>query len=159
MPTTLERPRERTVNPSHVTQIAELKAKVAALEQAISTGTGPKQPRLILPELHATNGRIDAQKVADFLCIPLKRLAEGLKLNYKAVHRDPSGASFQEALRPVKRSLEYLHELFQKPASIRVWLNTSHPMLDGKTALEAIMDGRAFAVERLLGNAWDAVVS
>jgi hypothetical protein len=97
--------------------------------------------------------------VADFLCIPLKRLAEGLGLNYKAVHRDPSGESFQVALRPVKRSLEYLHELFQKPASIRVWLNTSHPMLDGKTALEAMVEGKAFAVERLLGNAWDAVVS
>jgi hypothetical protein len=32
-------------------------------------------------------------------------------------------------------------------------------MLDGKTALEAIVEGKAFAVERLLGNAWDAVVS
>jgi hypothetical protein len=158
MPTTLEKPR-KTVRPSHVRQIAELKAQVAALEQAITSDMGSEKPRLILPELHASNGRIDAQKVADFLCIPLKRLAEGLGLNYKAVHRDPSGESFQVALCPVKRSLEYLHELFQKPASIRVWLNTSHPMLDGKTALEAMVEGKAFAVERLLGNAWDAVVS
>jgi hypothetical protein len=32
-------------------------------------------------------------------------------------------------------------------------------MLGEKTSLEMILGGNAFAVERLLGNAWDAVVS
>lgn len=163
MPTTIDRPKKNSTISTRreelKTELEDLEGKLAALQQKIHTIKGTEFPRLILPELHATNGRIDAQKVADFLCVPLKRLAEGLELNYKAVHRDPSGESFQEALRPVKRSLEYLHELFQKPATIRVWLNTPHPMLDGKTSLETIMDGKAFALERLLGNAWDGVVS
>ena len=142
------------------TELAELEGKLAALQQKIQTIKGTEFPKLILPELHdQKNGRIDAQKLANFMAIPLKRLAEGVELNYKAVHRDPSGESFQEALRPVKRSLEYLHELFQKPATIRVWLNTPHPMLDGKTALATVLEGKAFAIERLLGNAWDGVVS
>jgi hypothetical protein len=91
--------------------------------------------------------------------VPLKRLSEGLGLNYKAVHRNPSAASFQKALMPVKRSLEYLQQAFQKPEIIRAWLNTQHPMLDDRTSLEIILEGKAFAVERLLGNAWEGVVS
>ncbi len=164
MPTTIERPRRVSAISTHredlKTELEELEGKLAALQQKIQTIKGTEFPKLILPELHdQKNGRIDAQKLADFMAVPLKRLAEGVELNYKAVHRDPSGESFQEALRPVKRSLEYLHELFQKPATIRVWLNTPHPMLDGQTALETILEGKAFALERLLGNAWDGVVS
>ena len=164
MPTTIVRPRRVSAISTHrqdlKTELDELEGKLAALQQKIQTIKGAEFPRLILLELHdQKNGRIDAQRLADFMAVPLKRLAEGVELNYKAVHRDPSGESFQEALRPVKRSLEYLHELFQKPATIRVWLNTPHPMLDGKTSLETIMAGKAFAIERLLGNAWDGVVS
>ena len=74
-----------------------------------------------------------------------------------AVHRNPSAASFQEALRPVKRSLELLHEFFGPAEAIRVWLNTPHPDLDGTTALETILEGKAFAVALILENAWNGV--
>jgi hypothetical protein len=118
---------------------------------------GTARPRVILAELHAPNGRIDAQKVADFMGVPLKRLAEGLELNYKSVHRNPSAESWQDALKPVKRSLEILNEFFGSVETIRVWLNTPHPLLDDRTALEAILEGKGFAVSRLLGNAWNGV--
>jgi Protein of unknown function (DUF2384) len=185
MPTTLERPRTKTQKlhlkrsaakasvltgrkitapPASgsmtLTSANQIRDQIAILQKQLGTLQVAEAPKVILPELHdEKSGRIDAQKLADFMAIPLKRLAEGVELNYKAVHRDPSGDSFQEALRPVKRSLEYLHELFQKPAIIRVWLNTPHPMLDGQTALATILQGKAFAIERLLGNAWDGVVS
>jgi hypothetical protein len=58
---------------------------------------------------------MDAQKMADFLGISLKRMAESLDLNYKAFHRNPSAATFQEALQPLKRILELLHEFFSQP--------------------------------------------
>jgi hypothetical protein len=32
-------------------------------------------------------------------------------------------------------------------------------MLDDRTSLETILEGKAFAIERLLGNAWEGVVS
>ncbi len=115
---------------------------------------GAKGLLVTLPELHdKATGRIDAQKLADFLGVPLKRLAESLGLNYKAVHRNPSAAGFQEALQPLKRILELLHEFFPNPESARVWLNTPHPDLEGKTAIQTILSGNAGAALIILENA------
>jgi len=50
----------------------------------------------------------------------------------------------------VKRSLEILHDFFQKPETVRVWLNTPHPDLDGRTALEMILANNTMAVLRIL---------
>ena len=91
-------------------RIADLSGQIAAVQEELETITrGPLGLQVILPELHdADSGRVDAQKMADYMSVPLKQLAQGLKLNYKAVHRHPSAPSFQPALRPVKRSLEIL---------------------------------------------------
>ena len=80
-------------------------------------------------------------------------MAEGLGINYKTAHRNPDAESFQEALRPVKRSLEILDEFFRKPELTRAWLHTPHPDLDGSTALETILENRAEAVCTILENA------
>lgn len=145
--------------PQH-TKALKIRTQIAKLEDQLKSLNVVEVPRVILPELHDVGtGRIDAQKVADFMGVPLKQLSEGLGLNYKAVHRNPSAVSFQKALMPVKRSLEYLQQAFQKPEIIRAWLNTQHPMLDDRTSLETILEGKAFAIERLLGNAWRGVVS
>jgi hypothetical protein len=131
--------------------ISDLERELAALEPV-------RKSRVILPELHdRKSGRIDARKVADFMGVPLKRLAEGLGLPYNGVHRNPSAAGYQKALQPVKRSLEILHEFFGPKETIRVWLNTPHAYLEGATALATILEGKAFAVDRLLGCAWEGV--
>jgi uncharacterized protein (DUF2384 family) len=85
--------------------------------------------------------------------VPLKQLAEGLGLVYKSVHNNPSASGFQEALQPVKRSLELLHEFFGSKETIRAWLNTPHPDLDDSTSLATILEGKAFALVRILENA------
>lgn len=134
---------------------AELQSQVAAMQeklQVLLRGIGGIQ--VVLPELHdETTGRIDAQKLAVYMGVPLKRLAEGLQLNYKAIHRNPSAEAFQSTLKPVKRSAEILHDFFHKPETVRVWLNTSHPDLDGHTALELILANNPNAVLRILENA------
>jgi pterin-4a-carbinolamine dehydratase len=141
--------------PELLERAAELQSQVAVMQekiQALLRGVGGLQ--VILPELHDENsGRIDAQKLATFMGVPLKRLAEGLQLNYKAIHRNPSAEAFQPALKPVKRSAEILHDFFHKPETVRVWLNTSHPDLDGHTALEMILANNPNAVLRILENA------
>ena len=120
--------------------------------QTLLRGVGGLQ--VILPELHDnTSGRIDAQKLAVYMGVPLKRLAEGLQLNYKAIHRNPSAEAIQSPLKPVKRSMEILNEFFNKPETVRVWLNTPHPDLDGHTALEMILADNPIAVLRILENA------
>ena len=53
----------------------------------------------------------------------------------------------------MKRSLEILSEFFHKPETVRVWLNTPHPDLDGRTALEMILSTNPNAVLRILGKA------
>ena len=141
-----------------LSRIQGVSAVVAATAGAFTSRS--TKPQVVLPELHdGDTGRIDAQKVAEFISVPLKSLCDALGLNYKAVHRNPSASSSQEALRPVKRTLEYLYQSLGKPETVRAWLNTPHPMLEEKTALETILAGNVFALERLLGNAWDAVVS
>jgi hypothetical protein len=133
----------------------ELQNQVMAMQEKLQTllrGVGGLQ--VVLPELHdATSGRIEAQKLAVYMGVPLKRLAEGLQLNYKAIHRNPSSDVFQPALKPVKRSMEILQDFFNKPEIVRVWLNTSHPDLDGHTALEMIFANNSSAVLRILENA------
>ncbi len=120
--------------------------------QALLRGVGGLQ--VVLPELHdKASGRIDAQKLATYIGVPLKRLADGLRLNYKGVHRNPSAEASQPALKPVKRCAEILHEFFHKAETVRVWLNTSHPDLDGKTALDLILANNNKAVLLILENA------
>ena len=141
--------------PDILNQAAEMQGQIAAVqEQLEALLRGSKRLQVTLPELHdPASGRIDAQKLAVYMGVPLKRLAEGLELNYKAIHRNSSADAFQSALKPVKRALEILHEFFNKPVTVRVWLNTPHPDLDGKTALELILANNPAAVLRILENA------
>ena len=128
--------------------------RIAALEAELRSLRQTAGVRMILPELHdASTGRVNAQKVSDYLGLPLKRLAEGLRVNYKTAHRNPAAEAFQGALRPVKRSLEILDEFFRQPELVRAWLNTPHPDLDGATALETILENQAEAVCTVLENA------
>ena len=132
-------------------QIAELEQKL----QSLRAGVGV---RVILAGLHdEATGRVDAQKMAEYMGVPLKRLTEGLGLGYKAVHRNPCADSWQSALKPVKRSLEILDEFFYKSELVRAWLNTPHPDLDGSTALETILENQAEAVRTILENALSGV--
>jgi hypothetical protein len=141
--------------PEILDRAVELKSRIDAIQEELQTllrGTGGLQ--VILPELHdEASGRIDALKLAVYMGVPLKRLAEGLQLNYKSIHRNPSAEASQPSLKPVKRSLEILHEFFHKPETVRVWLNTPHPDLDGHTALEMILANNSNAVLRILENA------
>lgn len=140
-------------------QLVEIQTRIADLQQQLQSIVGGSGIRIILPELHADSGRIDAQKVADYIGIPLKRLSDGLSLRYGSVHRNPSAESLQDSLRPLKRTLELLYEFFGRQDAIRVWLNTPHPELGGKTALEVIVSNKAIAVQTILENAFAGVPS
>ena len=103
---------------------------------------GPRSLRVILPELHLSNGRIDAKNLASFLGIRLAKLCSGLELTYGTVHKNPDSEAIQPALRPVKRILEILYDYFRAPEVIRAWLNSVHPDL-GMSPLDAILANKA----------------
>ena len=109
-------------------QALMIRARIAELEEQLRALNVVDVPRVVLSELHDTaTGRIDAQKVAGFIGIPLKQLSEGPGLNDKAVHLSAAASAFQSALPPVKRLMELLPEIFWSRESIRVWLKPPHP--------------------------------
>ena len=137
-----------------MTEQTRLVEKITDLQLQLRAFSESTPMRLVLPELHdEQTGRVDARKVADYLGIPLKRFAEGLGLSYKTVHHNPSAQAIQDALQPVKRSLDILADFFGQPARVRAWLDTPHPDLDNHTALATILDNQAEAVCTILENA------
>ena len=114
--------------------------------------------RVVLGELHSATGRIDAKKVAEFLGVKLPKFCRGLGLKYDAVHKNPDSESIQPALKPLKRSLEILHDVFGNGDTIRAWLNTLHPDL-GMTPMDAILSKRAEALHGMLESALEGIAS
>jgi hypothetical protein len=109
---------------------------------------------LPLPELrNAQSGRIDAQRVADYLAIPLRRLAAVLAVGYAGLHKTPDSARTQEALRPIVRVLELANRAFGGAEPVRKWLNRPLRELEDESPLAVILAGEADAVETLLVNA------
>ena len=107
-----------------------------------------------LPELHhPVSGRLDAQRVADFLHVPLSQLARATGRKYQSLHKTPDAPAVQEALFPIKHSLEILATVVGDPAMIRAWLNSPHPDLGRRTPLQVMLDGHAEVVEGMLEDA------
>ena len=109
---------------------------------------------LPLPELrNEKSGRLDAQLVADYLGIPLKRLAGALEVGYPGVHKTPDSPRIQEKLRPVVYVLELANRAFGNAERVRKWLNRPLYELEDDSPLAVILAGEADAVETLLVNA------
>ena len=119
------------------------------------------QRRIAVPlsELHGASGRIDAAKLARFLGIPLAQLADGLQAKYPSVHKTPDASSLQDALGPIKRTLELITAATLDKKEALAWLNNPHPDLEGQTPISVILRGQADAVVTLLENAIDGIPS
>ena len=113
-----------------------------------------------LAELHdPDSGRLDAQRIADYLDIPLTKLAAALDRNYRTLYKTPASPAVQPGLRPIKRSLDILSRVFGEPAIVRAWLNAPHPDLGQRTPLAVILEGHAQIVEGMLENAIERIPS
>jgi hypothetical protein len=113
-------------------------------------------PRIsvLLRGLHdSETGRIDASRIAEFIGVPLADLARGIGARYSTVHKTPTSPALQEALAPIKRSLEILDQVVGDRRSVRAWLNSQHPDLGLRTPLQAIVEGHADALCSVLENA------
>lgn len=107
-----------------------------------------------LAKLHDQDtGRIDAERIASYLRIPLSSVAGAIGAKYQSVHKTPDAESLQRALAPIKRSLELVSRVTRDEKEGRVWLNNPHPDLGGRTPLQVILEGHADAVITLLENA------
>ncbi len=107
-----------------------------------------------LPELHnPDSGRLDARLMADYLSIPLARLADAIGKKYASLHKTPDAPAVQDALFPIKRSLEILTRVIEDHSTILAWLNSPHPDLGQRTPLQVMLEGHADAVAGMLEDA------
>jgi hypothetical protein len=118
-------------------------------------------PLVRLVELHnPDSGRLDAQRIAEYLSIPLTQLASAIGRKYSTLNKTPDAPAAQGALRPIKHALEILAEVTaDNHAEIRAWMQTPHPDLGGASPLQVILAGQATAVEGMLAGALAGIPS
>ena len=116
-------------------------------------GTHPKLS-VEMHELYSpVSGRLDARRVADFLGVSLAQLATAVGKNYQGLYKTPDSPAVQEALYPIREVLRILTAAIDDGSMVRMWLNTPHPNLGGRTALRVILDGDADVVANMLADA------
>ncbi|MGA7931652.1 MAG: response regulator, partial [Candidatus Sulfotelmatobacter sp.] len=86
-----------------------------------------------LSDLHGPTGQLDAAVVANFLSIPLAKLAVAIGINYTTLHKTPDSVAAQPALATIKRILVILSEMLGKRETVLAWLNSPHPDLGNRT--------------------------
>lgn len=118
---------------------------------------GRPEPRSLdvpLPELrNGDSGRVDAARVAEYLGVSLKRLADAAGLGYAGVHKNPDSERVQDALAPIVRVLELAAIALGGRSSVLRWLNRPVHELEDESPLAVILAGEAGAVATLLENA------
>jgi antitoxin Xre/MbcA/ParS-like protein len=106
--------------------------------------------RVPLQELHdPASGRLDAARVAEYLKVPLKSLAEAVGKNYSTIHKTPAAPDVQPFLQSIKTSLVILEDVLGNHSAVLAWLNHPHPNL-GQTPLDVILQGYPDAVKHML---------
>jgi hypothetical protein len=108
--------------------------------------------RIAAPNLRSPSGRLDATRIAKRLGVPIARLAAVVGVSRQALTQTPDSPGIQHALDPIARTLHVLDETLD-PDDHQKWLRTSRVNLDRKTPLDAIMNGNANTVARLLESA------
>src|SRR5437016_5782192 len=94
-------------------------------------------PTLYDPE----SARLDAERIAEYMDVPLEKLARAIGRDCATLRKRPAAAAIQQDLLHIKLSLDVLAELFGDRKIIREWLRTPHPDLGGRTALSVILEG------------------
>jgi CheY-like chemotaxis protein len=121
---------------------------------------GTRRAATVLPELHDPHtGRLDAKRVADYLDVPLARLAAAIGKGYKAVFKSPSSAALQPLLAPIHSLLLALRRVYGDRRETLVWLNTPHGELGGVQPLALVLGGRAEVVADLVEGALAGVTT
>lgn len=107
-----------------------------------------------LPELrNVRSGRIDARRVAEYLGVSLRQIADAIQLPYGRVHKTPDAARLQDAVAPIARVLELADAAFGSREAVLMWLNRPLDELENDPPLSVMLAGEAGAVETLIENA------
>ena len=121
----------------------------------IKSGAGKSGAAIEVPlsNLHSTTGQLDAVAIADYLSIPLAKLAAALGVNYTTLHKTPDSAAVQPSLAMAKRILVILSNMLGKRETVLAWLNSPHLDLGNRAPIQVILEGHISAVLAVLENA------
>jgi len=134
-------------------RIIEIKANLAKRPKAskVPMFDPPVLTSHMLVDLHEpSSGRLDAGRIAEYLGIPLSALSKCLERSVAGVHKSPSASAIQHLLAPIARSIAILARLLGSREKVRMWVNSPHPDLDGRTPLRVILEGKATVVAEML---------
>jgi len=112
---------------------------------------GPISPLKVLHD--PVSGRVDAERVARYLNEPLTFIANALQRKYSTVTKTPAALSLQPRLFDFKRVIEVLEHVLGDAQSVRIWMNTPHPDLDGMTPRAVAESGNITVIRRMIDSA------
>ena len=98
-------------------------------------------------------GRLDAQRIAQALRIPVSRLAKTLGVSDSALQKNPTSGSIQGPLGRIVYAITTLERVLGNEEQVLKWLNAPHPDFGGRTPLSVIEGSRVDAVIGLLEGA------
>lgn len=105
-------------------------------------------------ELHDPESqRLDAQRIARTLNLPLSRLSRALRVSPALLQKSPDARSLQPGLANIAFCYGALKEVLGTREQALLWLSAPHPDLEAHTPLSLIEEGKSGAVVDLLKNA------
>lgn len=107
-------------------------------------------------DLREENGKLSAKRIAELFGVSLTQLATLLGRSKQAVSKTPDAAALQPGLLDFAR-IAQLRAPLESDAAFRQWLRTPSRLLEQRTPLEWILDGRVkivadFADDMLSGS-------
>lgn len=114
-------------------------------------------PKMIVDDLRADSGRLDAKLIAEMFGLSIPVLAGIIKAGEQALYKTPDSMSVQAKLIDFERIAWGLLKLTGSVKGLRIWLNAPNPELDKDLPIDYIKEGHvediaAMVEDALLGH-------
>lgn len=144
----------RPIDPREVLQ------RISRLIHGLSldeTARNFRLPNMVVDELRAESGRIDARRVAEMFDMSIPALAKIIEVGEPALYKTPDARSVQTKLIDFERIAWGLLKLTGSVRGMRIWLNAPNVELDNELPIDYIKDGHvedvaAMVEDVLLGH-------
>ncbi|WP_287371555.1 MbcA/ParS/Xre antitoxin family protein [Oceanithermus sp.] len=89
-------------------------------------------------KLRSKRGHYDTRRIADYLGVPLKQVAEATGVSRQLLYQHPDAPKAQPRAAAIERIIAGLQALYGTPEAVRAWMKTPALVFGGRTAWEVI---------------------
>lgn len=117
-------------------------------------------PRHLTPALEdalSENGRYNARKIAAFMDVSLRELADITHRDVSVLSRNPDGDGIQANLRPLVTILDLISKTGGSAGAVRKWLRSPIPGLGYRVPLQMIKEGDTEEIIDTLTNVLEGI--